>query len=130
MHTTWKCLKLVILNSPISELILLLQISVFASCCVLCLVVQLCSTLCNPMDCSPSGSSVHVDSSGKNIGVTCHALLQGIFPTQGSNPDLLHCRWILYWEAQEYWSRCLLKIQPLYQKNSVDNASLILNFFP
>ena len=26
----------------------------------------------------------------------CHALLQGIFPTQGSNPDLRHCRWILY----------------------------------
>ena len=26
----------------------------------------------------------------------CHALLQGIFPTQGSNPSLLHCRWILY----------------------------------
>ena len=29
-------------------------------------------------------------------GVGCHALLQGIFPTQGSNPDLLHCRGILY----------------------------------
>ena len=26
----------------------------------------------------------------------CHAFLQGIFPTQGSNPGLLHCRWILY----------------------------------
>ena len=26
----------------------------------------------------------------------CHALLQGIFPIQGSNPGLLHCRWILY----------------------------------
>ena len=26
----------------------------------------------------------------------CYALLQGIFPTQGSNPGLLHCRWILY----------------------------------
>ena len=29
-------------------------------------------------------------------GVGCHALLHGIFPTQGSNPDLPHCRWILY----------------------------------
>ena len=32
----------------------------------------------------------------KNIGVGFHALLQGIFPTQGSNPGLPHCRWILY----------------------------------
>ena len=32
----------------------------------------------------------------KNTGVGCQALLQGIFPTQGSNPGILHCRWILY----------------------------------
>ena len=38
------------------------------------------------------GSSVHGDSSGKNAGVGCHALLQGIFPTQGLNPGLPHCR--------------------------------------
>ena len=36
------------------------------------------------------------DSPGKNTGVGCHALLQGIFPTQGSNLGLLHCRQILY----------------------------------
>ena len=36
------------------------------------------------------------DSPGKNISVGCHALLQGIFPTQGSDPGLPHCRWILY----------------------------------
>ena len=36
------------------------------------------------------------DSPGKNTGVGCHALLQGIFLTQGSNPGLLHCRQILY----------------------------------
>jgi len=46
------------------------------------------------MDCSPPGSSVHGDSPGKNTGVGCHALLQGIFPTQGWNPGLLHCSWI------------------------------------
>ena len=63
---------------------------------VLCLVAQSCLTLCNPRDCSPPGSSVHGDSPGKNTGVGCHALLQRIFPTQGSNPGLLHCRWILY----------------------------------
>ena len=67
----------------------------YASVCV-CLVTQLCLTLCDPMNCSPPDSSVHEDSPGKNTGVGCHALLQGIFPTQGSNPSLPHCRWILY----------------------------------
>ena len=43
-----------------------------------------------------SGSSVHGDSPGKNAVVDFHALLQGIFPTQGLNPGLLHCTWILY----------------------------------
>ena len=52
--------------------------------------------LWDPMDCSPSGSSIHGDSPGKNTGVGCHALFQGIFPTQGSNPDLPHCKQILY----------------------------------
>ena len=50
---------------------------------VLCLVAQSCPTLCDPMGCSPPGSSVHRDSPGKNTAVGCHALLQGIFPTQG-----------------------------------------------
>ena len=104
--------------------------------CVLCLVAQSCTTLCNPMDCSPPGSSIHGGSLGKNNGVGCCDLLQvrlpkpgieprsptlqadslpseppgkpkdtgvdslfllqGIFPTQGLNPGLLHCRQILY----------------------------------
>ena len=38
-----------------------------------------------------------LDFPGKNTGGGCHFLLQGIFPTQGSNLGLLHCRWILYW---------------------------------
>ena len=42
-----------------------------------------CPALWDPMDCSPTGSSVHGDSPGKNTEVGCHALLQGIFPTQG-----------------------------------------------
>ena len=61
----------------------------------LCLVAQSCLTICNPMDCSPPGSSVHGDSPGKNTGVGCHALLQGIFPTQGMNPGLPLCVQIL-----------------------------------
>ena len=60
-----------------------------------CLVTQSCLTLCDPMDCGPPGSSVHGDSPGKNTGVGCHALLKGIFPAQGSNPGLQHCRQIL-----------------------------------
>ena len=48
------------------------------------------------MDCSPPGYSVLGDSPGKNTGVGCHALLQGIFLTEGLNPGLLHRRWILY----------------------------------
>ena len=63
---------------------------------MLCLVTQLCLTLCDPMDCSTPGSSVRGDSLGKNTGVRCHALLQGIFPTQELNWGLLHCRQILY----------------------------------
>ena len=62
---------------------------------MLCLVAQSCLTLWDPMDCSPPGSSVHGGSPGKNTRVSCHALLQEIFPPQGSNPGSLHCRGIL-----------------------------------
>ena len=53
-------------------------------------------TFCDPMDYIPPSSSVHGDSPGKNTGVGCHALHQGIFPTQGLNPDLPYCRQIPY----------------------------------
>ena len=52
------------------------------NCCAVCLVAQSCPTLCNLMDSSLPGFSVYGDSPGKNIGVCCHALLQGIFPAQ------------------------------------------------
>ena len=65
-------------------------------CALLCFIAQLCPTLGNPTDCSPPGSSVHGNSPSKNTGVGCHALLQGIFPIQGSNSGLPHCRQILY----------------------------------
>ena len=57
---------------------------------------QLCLTLCDPMDYSAPSSSACGDSPGKNTGVGCQALLQGIFPTQGSNSGLPHCRRILH----------------------------------
>ena len=68
-------------------------------------LLQSCLTLCDTMDCNPPGSSVHWFPPGKNTGMGCHFLLQGIFPTQGWNPCLLwllHCRWILYlWATGE-----------------------------
>ena len=53
-------------------------------------VTQSCLTLSDPMDYSSW------DSPGQNTGVGSFSLLQGIFPTQGSNPGLSHYRWILY----------------------------------
>ena len=52
-------------------------------------VVQSCPTRCDPMDCP-------CNSPGQNTGVGSLSLLQGIFPTQGLNPGLWHCRRILY----------------------------------
>ena len=62
-------------------------------------VIQLLShvRLCViPMNCSLPGSSVYGDSPYKNTGMGCHVFLQGIFPTQESNPGLPHWRQILY----------------------------------
>ena len=47
----------------------------------MCCAVLICSAM--------SDSSVHGDSLGNNTGVGCHILFQGIFPTQGLNPELL-----------------------------------------
>ena len=55
-----------------------------------------CVQLCNPMDCSLPGSSVHGGSPSKNTGVGSHSLLQGIYLTKGLNSGLLQGRRILY----------------------------------
>ena len=44
----------------------------------------------------PHGLQSPWNSPGQNAGVGSHTPLQGIIPTQGSNPGLLHCRWILH----------------------------------
>ena len=73
----------------------------YSVCAVLCLVAQSYLTVCDPIDCSLSGSSVHGDSPGKNTGVGCHALLQGIFPTQGSKPGFTHSgRFFAVWTTR------------------------------
>ena len=76
-------------------------------CAVLCLVTQSCLTLWDPMDCSPPGSSIPGNSSEKNTGMRCHALLQGIIPTQGLYPRPPHCSWILYHLSHEGSPRIL-----------------------
>ena len=58
--------------------------------------LQSCLTLCDPMDCSPPGSSVHGILQARILEWGSHSVLKGIFPIQGSNPGLLHCRQILY----------------------------------
>ena len=85
-------------------------------CTLLCLVAQSCLTLWDPMDCSPSGSSVHGHSPGKNTGVGCHVLFQGIFPTKGSN--LPCCRQILYQLSHQGSSRILEWVAYLFSRGS------------
>ena len=60
------------------------------------LVVQSCLTLCNPINCSLCGSSVHGILQARILALSCHSLLQEIFSTQGLNLSLLNCRQILY----------------------------------
>ena len=61
----------------------------FTVLCVCVLVTQSCPAVCDPMDCSPPGSSVHGDSPGKNTEVGCHFLLQGDLPDPGIEPGSL-----------------------------------------
>ena len=70
LHTTWKS----------SEVKLLSRARLFVTPWTVA-----CTKLLHPSD-----------FLGKSTGVGCHFLLQGLFPTQGSNPGLLHCRQTLY----------------------------------
>ena len=72
-------------------------------------------SLCKPKDCSPPGSSIHLESPGKDTGVGSHALLQVIFPTQGLNPGLLH------WQVGSF------PLRHLQQKDSVKFTPTVLH---
>ena len=72
------------------------NISEYLLLCVTHTVTPSCPTLCNLMDCSMPGSSVHGISPSRNTGIGSHFLLQGILPTQRSNQGLSHCSQILY----------------------------------
>ena len=60
-------------------------------CCCCCLATKSCLMLGDP---TAHQSPLSMGSSGKNTGVSCHFLLQGIFSTQVSNLDHLH--WQVY----------------------------------
>ena len=72
-------------------------------CCYCCLVSKLCPTVCTPMGCSPARLFCPWDFLGKQTGVVCHFLLQGIFLTQGLNACLLHWQadslFLNHWES-------------------------------
>ena len=95
----------------------------------MCSVAQSCPTLCDTTDCPPPGSSFHGDSPGKNTGVGCHDLLQGIFPTQRSNPGLLHCRQILYQLSHQGMTPWTVACQfPLFMGSSRQEYWSVLPF--
>ena len=84
-----------------------------ATCSSSCSIAQSCPALYDPMDWSLPGSSVHgILHWGKNMG--CHALLQGIFPTQGSNPHLLL---LLHWQLDSLPLSHLGSLKQLYSNN-------------
>ena len=67
--------------------------------CFVLFFLQSCSVMSDslrPHELEPIRLLCPQNSSGKNPGVGCLFLLQGIFPASGLNPDLLHCRQILY----------------------------------
>ena len=64
--------------------------------CVHAKLLQLCPTLCDSMDSSPPGSSVHGILQARILEWVAMRSSRGIFPTQGSNPHLLH---LLHWQA-------------------------------
>ena len=70
------------------------------------------------------------DFPGKSTGVGCHFLLQGIFPTRGSNPDLVHCRQMLYHlsyqgsPSKETWVQSLGQEDPLEQEIATRSSIL------
>ena len=83
-----------------------------------CMLIHFSSTLCDPMDYSPPGSSVHGDSPDKNTGVGCYSLLQRIFPTQGLSPGLLY---LWHWQVDS------LPAEPAGKPKNTGMGSLFLS---
>ena len=64
-------------------------------------VAQSRPTLCDPVDCSPSGSSVYGILQARILEWVAISFSKGIFPTQGLNPGLLHFRQMLYYLSHQ-----------------------------
>ena len=90
------------------------------------LSLSIVSDCLRPHGCRLPGSSVHEDSLGKNTGVGCPPGL--FFPTQESNPDLLHCRRILYCLSHQgspgHFGEMLKEFKPTLKNNLEDQAWL------
>ena len=86
------------------------------------LVAHLCLTLCDPMICP-------WNSLGKNTGVGCHCLLQGIFLTQGLYQDILQCRLILYCLSYQRLSGYYAKVNNKYMRKKNFMVSLVYGNF-
>ena len=88
----------------------------------LVLVAKPCPTLCDPMVCPWTFP-------GKNTGVGCHSLLQGIFPAQALFQDLLHCRLILYCLSYQRLSGHYANLNKKYERKTNFMVSLIYGNF-
>ena len=94
---------------------------------------SVCPTLCDPMDYYSPWNSPDQDT-----GVGSCSLLQGIFPTQGSNPGFPHCRWILYqlshggshWGRQGDSKSCILSTCKHFPFISLPMQGLLPSFCP
>ena len=65
------------------------------------------------------------DSPGQNTGGGGLSLLQGIFPTQGSNPGLPHCRQILYQLSYQGSPSCKLVLTNFKDENEINIHSIL-----
>ena len=76
------------------------------------------------MDCVPSRLLCPWNSPGKNTGMGSQSLLQGIFPTQGSNPGLLHCRHIFFYHLESPRKpRCIfIEVSVQFSRSVVSNS--------
>ena len=92
------------------------------ACC--CLVTQSCPTLCNPMDCSPPGSSVHEISQTRILEWVAIPFSTG--STQPRDWTRVSCigRWILYhWATREALLKCLLSLKALWSFRIVSSTA-------
>ena len=92
-----------------------------------CQSFQSCLTLCDPMDCSLPGSSVHGILQASILEWVALPFLQGIFLTQGSNLGLLHCRQIRYHLSHQRSPWLQRPVNSLWRWDGrVDNKNLLL----